>query len=250
MVAMNSKQLLETYPRVRPPLSARHAQLYVEEYRRGRSGGRGLPGIVAAVESWMHKQVAGARPGESILELGAGTLNHVDYEPRPTIYDGVEPFRQLWEDSVHRQRFSHIFEDISQIPVDRRYDRIISIAVLEHLTDLPHVLARCGLLLKERGELRAGIPSEGGFLWGLGWRATTGLSFRMRRGLSYLTIMRYEHVNNAAEIVCLLHYFFRRVVIRRFPFSGLHFSLYTSIHASEPHVDRCNKFLSAREFEA
>ena len=239
--------LLDSYPRVRPSLGKRHQDLYVGEYKRGRSGGRGLPGLVAKVESWMHGQIATPTSGKRILELGAGTLNHLAYEPKPAVYDIVEPFHQLWEDNPQLARVNHVYKDISEIPDDKKYDRIISVAVLEHLTDLPGALARAGLLLDVNGQFKAGIPSEGGLLWSLGWRATTGLSFRLRTGLSYEPYMRHEHVNLAREIIALTEYFFRDVAIGRFPVAAEHLSLYTALAASNPRLERCNELVLRRK---
>ncbi|MGA2904375.1 MAG: hypothetical protein ABSD98_11125 [Candidatus Korobacteraceae bacterium] len=238
--------LLASYPRTRPSLSQRHQELYVAEYKRGRSGGGGLPGTVAKVEAWMHKEVASAEEGARILELGAGTLNHLRYENRPAAYDVVEPFRELWEGNPQLKNVSHIYKDISEVP-DQKYDRIISVAVLEHLTDLPYVVARCGLMLAVKGRFAAGIPSEGGFLWSLGWRATTGLSFRLRTGLSYEPYMRHEHVNLADEIITVTRYFFEDVRIRRFPLENKHLSLYTALDASRPRLNLCREFIQHRK---
>jgi SAM-dependent methyltransferase len=238
--------LLKSYPRERPPLSKRHQELYVSEYQRSRSGGKGLPGLVATMESWMHRQVAGSEQGERVLEIGAGTLNHVAYERNPSEYDVVEPFRELWENSSNRKKVTAIYSDISEVPADRRYDRIISVAVLEHLTDLPSILSQCALLLAKGGSLRAGIPSEGGFLWSLGWRATTGVSYRLRTGLSYERVMRHEHVNCSDEIIAITRYLFRNLTIRRFPLPGKHFSLYTSLIATDPSLQTCNELLRKR----
>lgn len=197
----------------------------------------------------MHRQVATAKPGSRILELGAGTLNHLPYENSPAAYDIVEPFRQLWEDNPRLNKVSHVYSDISEVP-EQRYDAIISIAVLEHLTELPYVVARCGLLLSPDGQIKAGIPSEGGFLWSLGWRSTTGLSFRLRTGLSYEPYMRHEHVNVADEIVAVVQYFFENVAILRFPLPTRNLSLYTGIIASTPRLSRCTEFVKARKTPA
>src|ERR1700734_2191999 len=121
--------LLASYPRKRPSLSSKHEELYVAEYKRGRSGGQGLPGLVARVEAWMHKQVCGGS-GE-VLELGAGTLNHVPFEKNVDAYDVVEPFRQLWQDSPRLSSVRQVYGDVMEIPDTRRYDRILSVAVLE-----------------------------------------------------------------------------------------------------------------------
>lgn len=193
------------------------------------------------LEAWMHRELA-RRPAETILEIGAGNLNHVPYHPAARAYDVVEPFRELWEDSPHRHCVRAIFRDIAEIPEQAAYDEVLSIAVLEHLTDLPAIIARAALLLREGGSMRAGFPSEGGFLWGLAWRSTTGIAYRLRRGLDYGAIMRHEHVNSAPEILQLLGYFFAEVEVTRFPVPWHHLSFYTVASAISPRLDRCRRW--------
>jgi SAM-dependent methyltransferase len=235
--------LLRTYPRVRPELPPAHRATYVEHYRANRAGKSGIGRIAMRLESWMHRRVAEDCHAERVLEIGAGSLNHVPYHPRARVYDAVEPFRELWEDSPNRARIGRMYGDLAEVPVERRYDAIVSVAVLEHLTDLPSILARSALLLGENGEFRAGFPSEGGLLWGLAWRTTTGLQYRWERGLDYSAIMRHEHVNTADEIVTLLAHFYERIALIRFPAPWRHFSFYTVAIARSPHIARCRELL-------
>jgi hypothetical protein len=187
----------------------------------------------------MHKTISHqASPGR-ILELGAGNLNHVPDEPNAPAYDVIEPFHDLWKTSPHRNAVSSFFDDIADIPVDRRYDRVISVAVLEHLTDLPGIVAQAALLLDDHGRFQAGIPTEGGLLWGLAWRSTTGIAYRLRTKLDYASVMRHEHINNSDEIAAVLQHFFRQVSLRRFPTNAKHFSFYTVIDATDPKVELC-----------
>jgi SAM-dependent methyltransferase len=234
--------LLASYPRSRPPLSASQEAHYEEHYRRNRSGATGLFRLTAAIESWMHRTIAASPTGATILELGAGNLNHVPYEQRVLSYDAVEPMRALWKDSPYLPNIRRIYEDIALMEPERSYDRIISIAVLEHLTALPMVIARSGLLLGPGGRFQAGIPSEGGFLWGMAWRATTGVAYWLRHRENYGTLMRHEHVSTAREIEAVLGYFFEVVTVRRFPFSSRHLSFYTYLEAATPRIDRCSAF--------
>jgi SAM-dependent methyltransferase len=234
--------LLSSYPRTRPPLSASQQAHYEDHYRQNRSGSRGLFFLTAALESWMHRAVASSGAGAAILELGAGNLNQVRYERNALSYDVVEPMRVLWEDSPYRSSVRAIYEDISEIAPREAYDRIISIAVLEHLTDLPLIVARSGILLKPGGRFQAGIPSEGSFLWGVAWRATTGIAYRIRRGEGYGALMRHEHVNTAREIETVVEYFFERVTWRRFPLPWFHLSFYTYLEAVLPRMDRCSEY--------
>jgi len=143
--------LLSSYPRKRKPLTAAHEAIYVQEYRSNRMGKRGLSRVVSSLESWMHRAIASSCVSGSILELGAGTLNHIPCEPSVSSYEIVEPFHALWEDSPYRSRISAFYDDVLDIPQQRRYDRILSVAVLEHLTDLPRIVARSGMLLAPGG---------------------------------------------------------------------------------------------------
>jgi hypothetical protein len=52
----------------------------------------------------------------STLEIGAGTLNHLSYEPNILEYDIIEPFNQLYEDSNLLNRVRKIYSDIVEIP--------------------------------------------------------------------------------------------------------------------------------------
>ena len=194
----------------------------------------------------MHRAVARSAPNGRLLEIGAGNLNHPRYHCGVKAYDAVEPFRELWEDSPHRERIGRMYADITEIGEQPAYDCILSIAVLEHLTDLPFILARSALLLAEGGSFRAGFPSEGGFAWGIAWRVTTGLKYRWDRGLDYSAIMRHEHVNTAAEILTLLEYFYGSVEVMRFPVPLAHLSFYTAAIAKAPRLDPCRAFCQSR----
>jgi len=194
----------------------------------------------------MHRAVARGAPNGRLLEVGAGNLNHLPYHSGVKAYDAVEPFQELWEDSPHRPRIGRMYADITEIGEQPTYDCILSIAVLEHLTDLPFILARSALLLAEGGSFRAGFPSEGGIAWGAAWRLTTGLKYRWDRGLDYGAIMRHEHVNTATEILTLLRYFYGAVEVRRFPIPLAHLSFYTAAIAMAPRLERCRAFCQSR----
>ena len=205
----------DRYPKTRPPLPEELARIYEAHYRENRAGGSLASALSRRVEAWMHRRVARDVVGDpaprSTLEIGAGSLNQLQYEPETGTYDIVEPFAGLFKDSPFLVRVRHVYEDIREVPSAQVYDRISSIATFEHVLGLPEVMARAGLLLKPTGTLRIAVPSEGTPLWTLSWKLTTGLEFRLRHGLSYGLLMRHEHVNTAREIEDLLRHFFQRV---------------------------------------
>jgi SAM-dependent methyltransferase len=236
-------RLLASYPRTRPPLGAPYRAIYEKEFRLNRAGGS-LPNRLAmALEGWMHRITAARATPGSVLEIGAGTLNHLPYESAG-LYDVVEPNRPLWENNPLRARVRNAYDALSAVPAGESYDRIVSIAALEHLEALPEIVARAALRLKPGGRFQAAIPSEGGFLWGAAWRLTTGIGYRLRNGLPYGPLMRYEHVNDASDILAVLRYFFGRVATRRFPLPLHHLSFYTYAEASEPDPGRCRGYLA------
>ena len=125
-----------------------------------------------------------------------------------------------------------------------RYDRIISVAVLEHIEDLPCEIARCCLHLNQGGVFQAGIPSEGGFLWWLGWRATTGMSYWLRNRLDYGVLMRHEHLSTGPEIIRIVRLLFTDVSVRRFFLPFHHLSLYAYVEARNPNMATVDKLLT------
>lgn len=235
--------LLQSYPRRRPPLTAAHKEIFARQYRINREGSAGFERLAQQLERWMHVRIA-AQSGGPILELGAGTLNHRRYESPRDAYDVVEPFHELFEGRPEAAQVRSFFDDVRDIPADRRYHRIVSIAVLEHMTDLPADIARAVLHLRPDGIFQAGIPSEGGLLWWIGWRFSTGISYRLRTGLDYGVVMRHEHVNRAPEVLAIIRHLFGKVAIRRFPFPGHHTSFYTHVEARAPRYDRCRELLA------
>jgi len=240
--------ILKNFPKIRPDLPEEFKEIYETHYKSNRAGQTLASSMTKMMESWMHKQVAAdlinlSEPGTiRTLEIGAGTLNHLEYEPHVGPYDIVEPFEALYKDSPFLKRLRHIFSDISEVPDNYKYDRIISIATFEHICDLPKVVAKCGLLLTTGGALRVAIPNEGSLLWKLGWKLTTGLEFKIKYGLDYGLLMKHEHVNTAQEIEEVLKYFFRDI---RCKVLGLtkYISLYRFYECKNPQIENCKEYL-------
>jgi hypothetical protein len=213
--------------------------VFAQYYKENRSGGSAAASLSQKLESWMHRQVAADIGGGAVkatLELGAGTLNQLGYERFTAPYDVVEPFAELYLDARDRGRIRHAYADIAEVPKAARYQRIISVAALEHICDLPLVLARSAQLLTADGVFRAAIPAEGGLLWRLGWSVATGLEFALRHRLDYGEVMRHEHINTAAEVERLVSTLFADVEVKSFGI-GRQFSLYRFLAARGPDLD-------------
>ena len=238
--------MLSRFPKTRPPLPDEFAAIYDTQYKENRGGKTPAYGAAQKMESWLHRKVAEDvrrdRSPRATLEIGAGTLNQLPYEPTVGPYDIVEPFAGLFEGSPMLARVRHIYSDTRQVPAHPQYDRITSVAVFEHICNLPEVVARAGLLLNAGGTLRVSIPSEGTWLWTLGWKLTTGLEFRLRYGLDYGVLMQHEHVNTAAEIEDVLRHFFDALTTAVFGLSrGI--SFYRFYECANPDRARCVSYL-------
>lgn len=242
---MDINRVLSAYPKQRPSLNRAEQERYQDEYLISREGTTFATRLAQKAEGWMHRKVTRGAAA-STLELGAGTLNHILYEKgieASSVYDIVEPQKYLYEGSELLRYIDSVFSDIRQVKGESCYERIISIAVLEHVCDLPALIARSGLLLTEDGEFCNAIPSEKGLLWEVSWRVTTGLAYRIRTGRPYINIMRHEHVNTIFEIEALIGYFFRSVRVMRYPFPFRHLSLFTCISAKSANKDLCKEYL-------
>ena len=88
--------MFEQFPKTRPPLPKQMEAIHASHYRANRTGQTAATSLAQRMESWLHRKVASdvvSRPREtrSTLEIGAGTLNQLPYEPDVGPYDIVEP---------------------------------------------------------------------------------------------------------------------------------------------------------------
>ena len=241
-------ELFATYPRQRSPLPPEYEAIFAQHYADNRAGRGGANSLAQRAEEWMHRQVARrGRPGEQVLDFGAGNLNHYRHERGFERYDVVEPFKLLLEDAPKDALVGDTFSYVHDIG-GRSYDRIFSIAVLEHLVELPRDVARCASLLKPGGLFQAGIPCEGELGWTLGYMLSTGVAFRMKYGLDYRVVVRHEHVNSYKDILAVVGTIFSRVRVRRswFPAPFPHASFYAYLEAREPRMDVVAALLAGR----
>ena len=207
--------ILSRYPKQRIILNEKYQKIYKEHYISNREG-RGIFNLLSQkMESWMHKKVSKIE-AKNILELGAGNLNHIKYESNFLNYDIVEPFKDLYENNTDKNLLRNVFSSLSE--VNNKYDKIASIATLEHLTDLPKEIILCKKLLEKDGVLQVAIPCEGEFAFKLGWLITTGISFKLKYNLEYSKLIEYEHVNSIDEIFTILKHNFKIIKFERSPF--------------------------------
>lgn len=241
-------QVLDSYPRSRPLLPQRQRDVYEREYAINRASTGLLYRGVHRLEHWMHRKIAADRPAAAILELGAGGLNHIVVEHEWDRYDIVEPveavpamFPQYAQVGRHFVTYDEFVAAAAAGKLE--YDKILSVAVLEHLEELPMVVAASAVTLNVGGRFHAGIPVEGGLAWETAWRCSTGVAYRLRTGVSYVPMMNHEHINSAHDIEHVVSYFFNDVGRKRFPTRLKHISLYEHLVASQPNLDRCRGYL-------
>ena len=245
---MSKPDILERFPKTRPPLPKVYQDIYETHYKSNRAGDTSAASLSQKMEAWMHKKVAADLYHDDIniktLEIGAGTLNQIPYEYK-TQYDIIEPFRQLFKQSSHLSQVNTVYNDICDIN-NKEFDRITSIATFEHITNLPYVVAKTCLLLKDKGVLRTAIPNEGTILWKLGWMLTTGLEFKIKYKQKYSTLLYYEHVNNADEIEYVLNYFYNNVNSKVF---GVHkkLGLYRFYECKAPKFETAEKYFEQQK---
>ncbi len=236
---LDIKDLLNTYPRKRDRLPEGYQKIYTQHYTENRTGKTKVSNLSRKMEYWLHKKVArSAGADKKTLEIGAGTLNQLDFE-RSDIYDIVEPYKKLYEDSPNLRFVRNIYSDISEIK-GKKYDRVISVACFEHVENLPEMILHSIRLLKSDGELCVSIPNEGRFLWKFAYTVTTGREFKKRYGLKYETLMHYEHINTADEIEFLLKYYFKDV---KQSLLGINktFAFYRYYECKRPRIHQKNK---------
>lgn len=237
------ENILSNFPKIRTGLSPEYRKIYEVEYKENRDGIGIIGNLKAKLENWMHFKVSKLKK-EIILEVGAGTLNHIQFENDYLVYDIIEPMLFLYENADSRKLVNNFYKTSEELKDDELYTNIISIAVFEHMTELPLELIRLSKHMKNSAVMQVAIPTEGSFLWYLSWRFVTGTSFYLKYKLNYKPFMKHEHVNNSREIEELLKYIFHYVKIVRFPLNLFHLSFYTYIEASNVNINSLETIVS------
>lgn len=239
-----SLKILDQYPKTRPLLPSNFKDIYSKHYIYCRSNKGLIRKVFTYFTNWMHLQVSKkSQSNKNILELGAGTLNHIKFETFEK-YDVIEPFDDLFNASLNKDKITKRYNYTTDLSDNLSYDRIISIATLEHLTNLPKDLALLAKKLKKNGIFQHSYPSESGFLWYCCSRYISGLNFYLKYKLNFDTFLKHEHVNNAREIEKIINLIFNKVQVRRFPLNLLHLSVFSYIEAKEPNIEVCDAILS------
>lgn len=236
---MKYEETIKNFPKQRMELPPEYIAIYDQHHKENRNGTTKVSFLSQKLEAWMHRMVAKTGTlNQKTLEIGAGTLNQLDYE-RCEIYDVVEPYEKLFEESPNRKYVRNTYRDISCIQGTKQYQRIISIACFEHICNLTEVVERCTELMEPNGVVAVAIPNEGRFLWRFAYKMTSGIEFKRRFGLDYEIMMRYEHVNSADEIEAILKHYFKDVKCSLLGISKT-FSLYRYYECRCPRIRGTN----------
>ena len=220
--------IINKYPKTRPKLPNPLKKIFNQYYLINRKNF-----LSQLSEKWLHLSIDDRMRKNKTLELGAGTLNHLKYEVQKE-YDIVEPKSFLFRGSKNKKLINKIYKNINSTP-NKNYDRIISCAVLEHITDLPNYLYLSSLKLKKRGYQQHSIPCEGYPMWNIVWFLFNGIFFKLRYGYSFKYIQKHEHVNNFDEISSLIYFFYKKVRINfSYPLYHKYFAFYANIKFSNP----------------
>ena len=243
-------ELIDKYPKKRAKLSLKLKRIFKHEYKINRENK-----LNSFFEKWMHKNILKSQNISNIntLEIGAGTLNHLMYEDlkKKDSYDIIEPKKFLFRDNILKKKINRIYSDYLNLP-NRNYDRIISCATLEHLTDLPKFLALTAFKLKNKYSFHShSIPCEGYLAWTIANRYITGMVFKLRTGCNYNELMNHEHVNNYDEIYSIIKFFYSNVNVNySYPFFiSPHTSFYANISFSRPRLNVCKKYLKLKKIK-
>tara|TARA_S200000501_G_C20735482_1_gene704854 strand:- start:18 stop:740 length:723 start_codon:yes stop_codon:yes gene_type:complete len=220
--------LIKKYPKKRGSLPKPLKKIFKTHYLNNRQNF-----FSQLSEKWLHISIDDRKTKNRTLEIGAGTLNHLKYETTKH-YDIIEPKRFLLDRAIYKNKIRKLFKNIGQTKA-KDYDRIISCAVLEHITDLPEYLCISSLKMRKDGYQQHSIPCEGYPMWNITWFLFNGLLFKLKYGYSFKYIQKHEHVNNFDEIISLIRFFYKDVKVKfSYPFFIKHLSFYANIKFSKP----------------
>ena len=114
---LNVQEVLNRFPKQRPPLPEEYKKIYDKHFNENRNGLTKVSKLSSKFESWLHRKVAAtAGDGLSTLEIGGGSLNQFQFENKIGVYDVIEPYHMIYENSPYLGLVDHFYDDISEVP--------------------------------------------------------------------------------------------------------------------------------------
>ena len=241
---MKINDLIKTYPRKRKKLNAEYNKIYKKFYNNHLNKKNIISFIIKNAEKLFHKLTYEAKPKNiNILELGAGNLDHVKYE-NFFRYDVVEPEKRYYiKNKKALKKVNKIYRSIFSIPNNKSYDKIIAIATLDVIDNLPKFLSKIGVLMNKNSILCVGNSTIGSLSFYLTWRFTSGLYFFFKYRKNLRVLKDHESVNKFNEIVSLLKYFYKSVEIKMIPNLFYLYKPTCFIKVKEPDLKKCKRYL-------
>ena len=239
---MKIENILNKFPKKRPPLPIKIKKIFNNFLLNNRKNF-----FSEFSERWLHYSMKDRNSSKSVLEVGAGTLNHFKYENLNKTYDIIEPLKFLFKNSFFKKNINKIYKNIKDCK-NLYYSRIISCAVLQYHTDIPEFLYHSSLKLKKNGYHQHSVPCEGFPIWDFTRFLTTGLIFKIKYRYSFKHMAKYEHVNNLNEIIFLIKFFYKDFKIKySYPFFCKFLAFYANVEFSRPNKKNIKKYLKLKK---
>jgi len=155
----------------------------------------------------------------TVLELGAGTGEHIQYVLHGFDRYIVSDISELMLDQgrarlypeAMRARIQFAIEDAAKLSqADNSVDRLIACHILEHVLEPEKVLLEWSRVVKPGGVLSILLPCDPGILWRFGRCLGPRRNFE-KLGLPYDYWMAREHVNSVVNLMALIRYYFPSV---------------------------------------
>lgn len=171
--------------------------------------------VMHASHKLLEKAYDGSRHFERVLELGAGSGEHLAFVRHSFdeyVLTDIDPqILGVARTKVDRDRSGRLtFEtQAAEAPSypDASFDRVLAVHVLEHISQ-PHLaIKRWRQLVKPQGVLSILIPTDPGLAWRLG-RHLGPRRGAHKRGISYDYVMAREHINSCHNLIALLRHYF------------------------------------------
>lgn len=210
---------LGQYPKLLPDLTDKQRQIREDFYQVWLET---LPQRFGIIEKFNHQYpLRTFKPGAKTLDVGAGRGEHAAYEKLDQQeYVGLELRPELA--GIMSADYPHIKTHIGDIQSkidfpDGHFDRILTIHVLEHLTDLPRALDEIKRLLKPTGQYTVMMPCDPGLAYSMARNLSARRIFEHRYGVKYDWFVACEHINHWTEILEELHKRFKIIHRTYFP---------------------------------